>query len=164
MKKSSEKEIIVQKLNKLRATINHHSHRYYVQDSPDISDGDYDDLIKELVELEDQYPDLITRDSPTQRVGAAPDATFTPVKHRKKMFSLANAFSAVELSAFFDRVEKDLETNDIEYVCELKMDGVAISLTYEDGHYVKGATRGDGAVGEDITANLKTIRSLPLNL
>lgn len=135
-----------------------------MQDSPDISDGDYDDLINELVEMEDEYPDLITPDSPTQRVGAGPDATFTPVNHRKKMLSLANAFSAEELSAFFDRVEKDLGTKDTEYVCELKMDGVAISLTYEDGHYVKGATRGDGAVGEDITANLKTIRSLPLRL
>lgn len=148
----------------LRKLINRHNYLYHVLDSPEITDADYDALVQELLELEDAYPELVTPVSPSQGVGAPPSEKFGPVKHRQKMLSLANAFSKEELEAFFSRVEKDLGTEDIEYVCELKMDGIAVSLTYEDGRYAKGATRGDGAVGEDITANIKTIRTLPLAL
>ncbi len=148
----------------LREKINYHNHRYYVLDSPEISDAEYDELYRELAELENAHPELVIPDSPTQRIGAGPSDAFAPVEHRTRMMSLANADSQAELEAFFARVEKDLGESEIEYVCEPKMDGVAVAVVYEDGRYVRGATRGDGSVGEDITGNIRTIRSLPLRL
>lgn len=152
------------RVKELKDLINYHNYRYYVLNAPEISDAEYDALVRELEHLEKQFPQLITADSPTQRVGAPPAAAFVPVRHRSKMLSLANALNLDELNSFFTRVERDLGVTELEYVCELKMDGVAVALTYENGVYVRGATRGDGEVGEDITNNLKTIRSLPLRM
>lgn len=114
--------------------------------------------------METKFPEIVTPDSPTQRIGAPPSEAFAPVKHRNRMLSLSNAFSIDDLEAFLNRVSRELSGEKINFVCELKLDGVAVSLTYENGRYVKGATRGDGEVGEDITANLRTVRSIPLNL
>lgn len=133
-------------------------------DSPEISDAEYDEPMRELIAIEEAHPELITPDSPTQRVGAPPAEGFLPVRHRTKMMSLGDAFSFDELSAFLDRVERGLPNEKIDYVCELKIDGTATALTYENGLLVTGATRGDGKVGEDITLNIKTIRSIPLKL
>jgi DNA ligase (NAD+) len=159
-----EPENARKRVAELRDQINHHNYRYYVLDSPEISDEQYDQLLRELTLIEEQYPDLITTDSPTQRVGATPSNAFTPVRHRSKMLSLANAFNFEELKAFFSRISSELETDKIGLVCELKVDGIAVSLTYENGVFVSAATRGDGEVGEDITANAKTIASVPLRL
>lgn len=148
----------------LRRLINHHNYRYYVLDAPEIADAEYDLLMRELIDIESRHSELVAADSPTQRVGGEALDTFKPVRHRTRMLSLANAFSFDELSAFFDRVCKDLGTQEVEMVCELKIDGVAVSLVYENGFYASAATRGDGEVGEDITANVKTISSLPLRL
>lgn len=148
----------------MREAIDHHNFRYYTLDAPEISDAEYDGLMRELIALEKDHPELIVPESPTQRVGAAPILTFTPVVHRQKMLSLANIFSPVELEQYFARVARDLAEESIEYVCELKMDGVAVSLLFEDGVYRRGATRGDGSVGEDVTENLRTIKTLPLKL
>lgn len=156
---------ILHKVEKLRTEIDEHNYRYYVLDAPIIPDADYDLLIRELQALEGQYPDLITPDSPTQRVGAAPATTFPPVTHKLPMLSLDNAFTIEELEAFDKRVHDRLKMNAaIEYCCEPKMDGLAVSLLYERGQLVRGATRGDGYTGEDITSNIRTIRSIPLKL
>ncbi|MDI6800004.1 MAG: NAD-dependent DNA ligase LigA [Actinomycetota bacterium] len=150
----------------LREAIEHHNYRYYVLDAPEISDAEYDELLHELIELEERYPALVSADSPSMRVGAAPAESFAQVTHRTKMLSLSDAFSLQELSAFLARVGKGLDLNqeEIDYVCELKVDGTAISLTYEGGLLTNAATRGDGQVGEDVTLNVKTIRSVPLRL
>jgi DNA ligase (NAD+) len=148
----------------LRKLIHHHNYRYYVLDSPEISDAEYDKLMRELIKIEETYPELVTPDSPTQRVGAPPAEGFVPVRHKSKMLSLDNAFDYEELTAFFDRISRELGTRKIDLVCEPKVDGVAVALTYENGVYVRGATRGDGEVGEDITGNVRTIRSVPLRL
>lgn len=152
------------KVEKLRQKINHHNYLYYSQDNPKISDSEYDKLFKELKELEEKYPDLITDDSPTQRVGAAPLKSFTTVTHKVPLISLDNAFSEKELRDFDERVRKGLNQDKIEYVCEMKMDGLAISLEYKNGKFIRGSTRGDGKQGEDITLNLKTVKSIPLVL
>jgi DNA ligase (NAD+) len=152
------------RLRKLRDEIEFHNYRYYVLDDPVISDAEYDRLMRELAELEAAYPDLVTPDSPTQRVGAAPAAAFSPVVHRAPMMSLGNVYSFEEIRAFDARVRKALGGERVEYVAELKIDGLAVSLTYEDGRFVRGATRGDGTTGEDVTHNLKTIRSIPMRL
>ncbi len=151
-------------IEQLRRTIDHHNHRYYTLDAPEVSDSEYDELVRRLLKLEADYPDLVTAESPTQRVGATPDNAFVSVRHRTRMLSLSNAFSLEDLENFLKRVSRELSGEKIEFVCELKMDGLAVSLTYEKGRFVRGATRGDGKTGEDITANLKTIRSLPLKL
>ncbi len=148
----------------LRDLINYHNYRYYVLDSPEISDAEYDELMRELIAIEEAHPELVTPDSPSQRVGAPPAEGFLPVRHRTKMLSLADAFSFDELTAFFNRIARELLGENIEFVCELKVDGTAIALTYEKGLLTCGATRGDGEVGEDITPNIKTIRSIPLRL
>ncbi|MEE9198860.1 MAG: NAD-dependent DNA ligase LigA, partial [Dehalococcoidia bacterium] len=148
----------------LRGQINHHNHRYYVLDSPEISDAEYDELIRELRRLEEQYPQLVTPDSPTQRVGAAPLEAFESVEHLVPMLSLANAFSDEELLAWLRRVDGLLDGQGFDMVCELKYDGLAVALTYEDGVLTRGATRGAGLRGEDVTQNLRTIRSIPLRL
>ena len=148
----------------LRQQIEKANYEYYVLDSPTISDEQYDGMLKELTELETKHPELVTPESPTQRVGATPSERFRPVRHAAPMLSLANAFGEEELRAFDQRVRKALGRDQIEYVCELKIDGLAVNLTYMDGKFVEGATRGDGITGEDITGNLRTIRAVPLAL
>ena len=147
----------------LRELLEHHAHRYYVLDDPEIADAEYDRLFRELVDLETAHPRLQTPDSPTQRVGGAPLDGFTKVQHAAQMLSLDNAFSAAEVEAFFRRAERGAGVVDA-YVCELKIDGLAISLTYRDGVMVRAATRGNGVEGEDVTANVRTIRSVPMRL
>jgi len=149
-------------IQKLRDEINYHNYQYYVENNPVISDYEYDMLLKKLEVLESQYPDLITSDSPTQRVGGEPLKAFTTVEHKIPMLSLDNAYSYDELREFDERVKKNI-TN-VEYICEPKIDGVSIALIYEDGSFIRGATRGDGIKGDDITSNLRTIRSIPLRL
>ncbi|MBD3610460.1 MAG: NAD-dependent DNA ligase LigA [Gammaproteobacteria bacterium] len=148
----------------LRDEINHHNHLYYVTDSPEIPDAEYDRLMRELQELESQYTDLVTADSPTQRVGSTPLKAFKQVQHEVPMLSLGNAFSDDELNDFDRRVRERLQLDSIDYVCEPKLDGLAISLLYEDGILIRAATRGDGTTGEDVTANVRTIGSIPLKL
>jgi DNA ligase (NAD+) len=153
----------------LRRQIAHHDRRYYLDDDPEISDPDYDDLLRELREIEEEHPDLLTPDSPTQRVGGAPLDKFNQVEHHEPMLSLANARDEDELRAWAKRVERQLERLDISgreirYVTEPKVDGLAISLTYENGVFTRGATRGDGRIGEDVTQNLRTIKSIPLRI
>ncbi|MEK7863377.1 MAG: NAD-dependent DNA ligase LigA, partial [Chloroflexota bacterium] len=148
----------------LRARLDRASYEYHVLDQPTISDEAYDALLRELTELETKHPALVTPASPTQRVGAAPSSRFAPVEHAHPMLSLSNVFDEAELRAFDQRVRKALGRDDVGYVCELKIDGLAVNLTYQDGVFTRGATRGDGFTGEDVTANLRTIRSIPLSL
>lgn len=149
----------------LRALLEHHNYRYYVFDDPEITDAEYDGLFRELQALEAEYPELASDDSPTQRVGGAPAAGFGTVAHLVPMLSLDNAFSADELEAFDRRIRDRLKTEtQIEYSAETKLDGTAISLLYENGRLVRGATRGDGLTGEDVTHNVRTIDSIPLRL
>ena len=144
----------------LREAIRHHARRYFVLDEPEISDAQYDALVEELAELEAEHPELVTADSPTQRVGAPPSELFAPVQHRVRMFSLDNAASLEELRAWEARLVRGLDRAPDGYACELKIDGLAISLTYEDGRLTRGATRGDGTTGEDVTANLRTLEAV----
>jgi DNA ligase (NAD+) len=154
------------RIDALRREIEEHNYRYYVLDAPTIPDAEYDRLFRELQALEAAHPELVTPDSPTQRVGAAPASAFRQVTHRQPMLSLNNAFSDEEVAAFDRRVREGLghPADDIEYAAEPKFDGLAVNLTYENGVLVQGATRGDGYTGEDVTANLRTIRSIPLGL
>ena len=155
---------VKQRVEELRGLINYHNHRYYVLDSPEISDAEYDELMKELQQLEAKHPELVAPDSPTQRVGAPPVEAFGVVEHPQPLLSLANAFSYEELAAWHKRVSNLLGGRQFDLVCEPKIDGLAVALTYIDGLFVTGATRGDGYRGEDITQNLKTIRSIPLSV
>lgn len=155
---------VKQKINKLRELLNYHNHRYYVLDSPEISDAEYDKLMRELKQLEDEHPELITPDSPTQRIGAAPVAAFGVVEHPQPLLSLANAFSDEELDAWYRRASNILGGRKTELVCELKIDGLAVALTYVNGLLEVGATRGDGFRGENITQNLRTVKSIPLSV
>jgi DNA ligase (NAD+) len=152
----------------LREQIEHHNRLYYVQDEPEISDAEYDELLNELRAIEAENPDLITPESPTQRVGAAPLAKFQPARHPQRMLSLANARNEEELLAWDKRIRnllaQERDVVELEYVTEPKIDGLAISLVYEDGRLTRGATRGDGEVGEDVTQNLRTIKAIPLRL
>ncbi len=148
----------------LRVAIEKANYEYYVLDAPTISDEQYDALLRELTQLETEHPELVTPDSPTRRVGATPSERFKPVRHAAPMLSLANAFGEDELRAFDQRVRKALGREAIDYVCELKIDGLAVNLTYVDGRFTGGATRGDGITGEDITPNLRTVRAVPLTL
>ncbi|MFH1683338.1 MAG: NAD-dependent DNA ligase LigA, partial [Candidatus Margulisiibacteriota bacterium] len=152
------------KLEKLRKEIHHHDHLYYVLDKPEISDAAYDKLFREFQDLEKNFPDLITVDSPTQRVGGAPLKAFKTVAHKIPLLSLDNAMNNQDLVDFDRRIREGLEKEKIDYVCELKMDGLAISLNYKKGKFMVGSTRGDGVQGEDITQNLKTVRSIPLTI
>ena len=154
----------IERLERLRKDISVHDYRYHALDDPQISDAEYDRLVKSLRELEAEHPELITPDSPTQRVGAGPVEGFEEVRHVLPMLSLANAFEYQELEAWHNRVTQLLEGAAFQMVCELKIDGLAVSLTYEEGRLVRGATRGDGFRGEDVTANLRTVRSIPLGL
>jgi DNA ligase (NAD+) len=156
---------IKKKIEKLRREIRHHDYKYYVEDQPEISDTEYDRLYRELVKLEKQYPSLIIPDSPTRRVAGEPLKEFKQVRHRLPMLSLENAYSPEELLEFEKRIHRNLPAGGIvEYVIELKIDGVAINLEYEKGVFIRGSTRGDGMRGDDITVNLKTIKSIPLRL
>lgn len=155
---------IADRIDSLRAQIAHHNRRYHTLDDPEISDADYDALVRELKTLEADHPELAVADSPTQQVGGAVSATFDPVTHRVPMMSLDNAMDVDELQAWADRVVKGLDEATPVFVCELKFDGLAISLRYEDGAFVQAATRGDGRVGEDVTANVATIDEIPHRL
>ncbi|MEY2465171.1 MAG: ligase, partial [Acidimicrobiaceae bacterium] len=158
---------IEQRAIELREQLAEHNHRYFVLDDPTVSDADYDALLRELRGIEDQFPELIVPDSPTQRPGGAASELFAPVEHRQPMMSLDNAFDVDELLAWGKRLERTLgdpASNPLDYVCELKIDGLAMSLTYERGRFVRAATRGDGRVGEDVTANVATIAAIPKRL
>src|SRR3954470_10141136 len=154
------------RLKELREAIRRHEERYYIHNDPEVSDEEFDRLLHELERLEAAYPDLVTGDSPTQRVAGRPIEGFETVEHLVAMLSLDNAYNEEELRAFDERVRKGAGTGDapVAYVAELKIDGLSIALTYEDGRLVRGATRGDGARGEDVTANVRTIRAIPLRL
>jgi len=153
------------RIDKLRNAINEHNYRYYVLDAPTISDAEFDVLLRELQDLEQQYPESITPDSPTQRVGATPSTAFAEVVHAVPMLSLSNAFDRQEVLDFDRRLRERVDAEgDIEYMCEPKFDGLAVSLRYESGHLVQAATRGDGTTGEDVTGNVRTIKAIPLSL
>lgn len=154
----------VTRIDALRREIEHHAHRYYVLDAPEISDAAYDALVRELESLEAAYPDLVTPASPTQRVGAPPSEAFAPVRHAQRMYSLDNAMTIEELDAWFDRLGPDVLHRGCAFVAELKIDGSALALTYEHGVLLRAATRGDGTVGEDVTANIRAVKSVPLRL
>jgi DNA ligase (NAD+) len=153
-----------QRITELRERIHHHDYLYYVEARPEVSDAEYDALMRELRELEASFPDLVTADSPTQRVGGAPTDIFKPVEHHDAMLSLDNATSPDDLREFEARTGRGLPGAAFTYVCEPKIDGLGIALLYEHGRFIRGATRGDGRVGEDITPNLRTIRSIPMVL
>ena len=158
-------ESVQDKITALQTTLRHHEYQYHVMDSPEVPDAEYDRLMRELRELEAAHPDLITPDSPTQRVGAAPLGAFEQVRHEVPMLSLDNAFDEASYRAFYKRVQDRLKnTDDITFCCELKLDGLAVSLLYENGLLVRAATRGDGTTGENITVNVRTIRAIPLRL
>jgi len=152
----------MERIEELRRLLNQYNYEYYVLDRPSVTDAEYDRLMQELITLEEQYPEFKTKDSPSQRVGGQALDAFQKVEHRVPMLSLANAFNEGDLRDFDRRVRQ--EVGEVAYVCELKIDGLAVSVRYEDGFFIQGATRGDGVTGEDITENLKTIRSLPLKL
>jgi len=153
-----------QRIGELRAEIQQHDYRYYVQDAPSVPDAEYDRLMRELQTLESEYPELVTAESPSQRVGGEPLDGFEAVRHGTPMLSLANAFSEEEIHQFHDRVSRGLELDHVEYVAEPKLDGVAISLRYADGRLQLAATRGDGDTGENVTSNVRTIAAIPLQL
>jgi DNA ligase (NAD+) len=149
----------------LREQINHHNYRYYVLDDPEVTDAEYDQLMRRLEDLERAHPELRTPDSPTQRVGAAPSQEFGVVRHRRMMLSLGNAMNAEEMLEFDRRIKRFLRSDaDVEYVAEVKLDGLAVELVYEDGYLTVASTRGDGVNGEDVTQNIRTIKSVPLRL
>src|SRR5919201_1124081 len=155
-----------QRIKELRDQIRHHEERYYIHSAPEISDEEFDKLLHELERLESEYPDLVTADSPTQRVAGHPIEGFATVEHLVPMLSLDNAYNEEELRAFDDRVRRGAGIGDaaVPYVAEMKIDGLSIALTYDTGRLVRGATRGDGVRGEDVTANVRTIRAIPLSL
>src|SRR6188474_1474190 len=155
-----------QRLKELRDAIRHHEERYYIHNDPEVSDEEFDRLLHALERLEAEHPDLVTTDSPTQRVAGRPVDGFETVEHLLPMLSLDNAYNESELRAFDERVRKGAGPGDepVAYVAELKIDGLSIALTYEDGRLVRGATRGDGVRGEDVTPNVRTIRRVPLRL
>jgi len=152
------------KIESLREKIRHHEYLYYVLDQPEISDAEFDRLMRELKDLEAEYPELITADSPTQRVGGKPREGFVKVPHSSPMLSLDNTYNEEELRAWERRVHELSGRKDVDYVCELKLDGMSLALIYEDGKLVRGITRGDGTVGEDVTLNVRTVRSVPLSI
>ncbi|PYX55766.1 MAG: DNA ligase (NAD(+)) LigA, partial [Acidobacteria bacterium] len=155
---------IQKKIDALRDKIRQHEYRYYVLDDPEISDAEFDKLMEQLKHLEAEHPDLITPDSPTQRVGGKPREGFLKVRHSSPMLSLDNTYSEVELRAWERRVHELSGRKDIEYVCELKLDGMSMALRYAGAQLERGITRGDGNVGEDVTSNVRTVRSVPLSI
>jgi DNA ligase (NAD+) len=166
---TTDKEAAALRIDDLRRMVEHHRFQYYVLDKPEITDAEFDRIFKELQQLEERFPDLIIESSPTQKVGAVPSTEFKQVKHEIPMLSLSNAMSDEDLDKWSDRIVRSLEltaeqAQQLEFVCELKIDGLSISLKYDRGHLVRGATRGSGDVGEDVTLNLKTIEALPQKL
>ena len=155
---------VEKKIEVLREKIRHHEYLYYVLDNPEISDQDFDRLMQQLKDLEAENPSLITPDSPTQRVGGKPREGFVKVRHSSPMLSLDNTYSEEELRGWERRVHELTGRKDVDYVCELKLDGMSLSLGYDDGHLARGVTRGDGSVGEDVTLNVRTVRSVPLSI
>ncbi|MCP9441484.1 MAG: NAD-dependent DNA ligase LigA [Nitrospira sp.] len=155
---------VKERLDRLKSEIRRHDYLYYVKDKPEISDSEYDRLFRELVEIERAHPELVTPDSPTQRVGAPPLDELGKVSHERPMLSLDSLVDPQDVLAFDQRVKRELKLDRLDYVTEPKFDGLSVELVYEDGRFVRGSTRGDGTVGEDVTANLRTIRSLPLRL
>lgn len=164
MTKNISREDAKKRIEELRKEIRHHDYLYYVLNKPEISDAEYDKLMQELRELEGMYPDLITPDSPTQRVGAPPAEEFKTVKHTKPMLSLDTVLNEEEIRRFDDRVRRELGVEKVEYVVEPKLDGLSVEVIYENGVLTRGSTRGNGINGEDVTENIKTIRSIPLRL
>lgn len=164
MEEAKTQAVLRHRLDELRQQLNEYAYQYYVLDKPTVTDSDYDRLYHELETIESQYPEWISSESPTQRVGDQLLDGFEKVRHAQAMYSLGNAFNEEEVDAFIDRVERQAGTNDIQFMCECKIDGLAVALTYEEGRFIRGATRGDGIVGENITTNLRTIKSLPLQL
>ncbi|MEW6319214.1 MAG: NAD-dependent DNA ligase LigA, partial [Pseudomonadota bacterium] len=160
----NDNQVLRERLAELRRAIARHDHAYYVLDAPTIPDAEYDRLMRELREIEAAHPDWVTPDSPSQRVGGAPLSGFAEVRHAVPMLSLDNAMDEDELTDFDRRVRDRLGTDEAEYNAEPKIDGLAISLRYEDGVLVRAATRGDGERGEDVTANVRTVRAIPLHL
>src|SRR5438105_9886656 len=152
------------KVESLREKIRYHEYRYYVLDQPEVSDAEFDALMNELKGLEKEHPELITPDSPTQRVGGKPREGFVKAKHSSAMLSLDNAYTEEELRDWERRVHELTGRNDIEYFCELKLDGMSLALVYSDGRLERGITRGDGSIGEDVTLNVRTVRSIPLSI
>lgn len=155
---------VERKINELRDQIRYHEHRYYVLDLPEIPDAEFDKFMDQLKALEREHPELVTPDSPTQRVGGKPREGFVKVRHSAPMLSLDNTYNEDELRNWERRVHELSGRKDVEYVCELKLDGMSLALHYEDGHLVRGITRGDGTTGEDVTLNVRTVRSIPLSL
>ena len=158
------REVAAERLEELRRAIRRHDYLYYVLDQPEISDAEYDALMRELLRIEAEYPDLVTPDSPSQRVGGTAAPTFSPVRHRTPLLSLENAYSEAELEDFDRRVRSLLPGEEVRYVAELKIDGLSVAIRYENGVLAQAATRGDGVVGEDVTANVRTIRTIPHRL
>jgi DNA ligase (NAD+) len=161
---ASPNKDIEKKIEALREKIRHHEYLYYVVDNPEISDAEFDQVMRQLKDLEAEHPELVTADSPTQRVGGKPREGFVKVPHSSPMLSLDNTYNEEELRDWERRVHELSGRNDVDYVCELKLDGMSLSLTYEDGKLVCGITRGDGSVGEDVTLNVRTVRSVPLSI
>ena len=160
---ATDEDDLRQRHQRLSETLNEHRERYYVDDSPTVSDAEYDQLMRELEAMEDELPELRTPDSPTQTVGGYASSSFEAYEHRERLYSLDNAFSVEELESWYARIVKD-GVDDAEFLCELKVDGLAISLTYENGRLTRGVTRGDGRVGEDVTNNVRTIKVIPHEL
>ena len=159
-----KRQSIATEIEKLREEIRRHEDLYYVQDNPEISDKEYDLLLEKLQQLEQEHPELLTLDSPTQRVGGRPAEAFSEVVHRHPMLSLDNSYNIDELRAFDQRCQRLAEGRPLEYVAEMKIDGLSLSLHYADQVLARGVTRGDGRIGEDVTQNARTIRSIPLKL
>src|ERR1700752_5427312 len=155
---------VEKKIEALREKIRHHEYQYFVLDTPEISDQEFDSLMQQLKDLEEEHPDLITPDSPTRRVGGKPREGFVKVRHSSPMLSLDNTYSEEELRGWERRVHELTGRKDVDYVCELKLDGMSLALVYEDAQLVRGVTRGDGSVGVDVTLNVRTVRSIPLSI
>src|SRR6516165_957797 len=160
---SSTKDL-QKKIDALRDKIRYHEHRYYVLDSPEISDAEFDNLMDELIAIEAEHPELVTPDSPTQRVGGKPSEEFAKVRHSTAMLSLGKTTSEDELRDWERRVHELTGESQVDYVCELKLDGMSLALRFADGKLALGLTRGDGSIGEDVTANVRTVRSVPLTI
>ena len=155
---------VKERMEWLRKELHRHNHNYYILNSPEISDQEFDYMMRELQDLEQAHPEYYDPNSPTMRVGSDLNKEFKQVAHKYPMLSLANTYSESEVADFYDRVKKGLEGEDFEICCEMKYDGTSISLIYEDGRLVQAVTRGDGVHGDDVTANVKTIHSIPLQL
>jgi len=160
----NDKKKAKERVQELREKIRYHDRKYFIEDNPEISDYDYDQLVRELEALEEAYPELITPDSPTQRIGPGKIDEFETVEHKSEMLSLEKAFNEEELIDFDNRIKRNWKNQRIEYVVEPKIDGLGVALLYENKSLKRGATRGDGAKGEDVTPNVKTIRTIPLKL